>query len=530
MTRMVPDTVSLSAPTHLRASHCACGYISFVAEDADLLSELLTHLDGLQQREQATFWHRNLLKVGDNKVVSPREHLDAADLVVVLLSASYLSSDVGRQELARALERQRAGKAWVVPVLARPVLLQGMTLEDLKIVPREAVTSYGDRHDAWVEVCEELLRCKPLNWEPVQRGGAGALSASAPTGTRRRRRWELLLIVGLGGMFLQGLGWIGWLGPQHALMKREVLALDVHERQGSRDPTLEFGERPFRLPTERGPMYEIIPSRSWERVEFKDTLESTPEDFAVFAAELGEHAIIKPTKAAGARGGGWVTTTVLFDRRRPDAPVAVMRYTRAQFRSWDSGSVPISESAWELVTSIEMVFVLPVASGLSGDLPHVQALQCRERSLSRPKEARSYLGVASLRSLSYAPLSSILVGWKQEAVIAPSGMTLRDLYRDKKDTRLRVPASKNREKGNEWDVVKKNARTTVPCVDLSQDRPFKGRVEVKVSISTPGKVTGVTIGGAFSNTSFGLCLQNVISRWKFPRKPTPYEAEFPLLF
>ena len=73
------------------------------------------------------------------------EHLEAADVVLLLISADFLASDYCYDtEMKRALEKHKAGKARVIPIIIRPVDWKGAPFGELQALPKnaKAVTSW----------------------------------------------------------------------------------------------------------------------------------------------------------------------------------------------------------------------------------------------------------------------------------------------------------------------------------------------------------------------------------------------------
>jgi hypothetical protein len=100
-----------------------------------------------------------LIQAGDAWEKEIYAHLDAADIVLLLVSAYFMESDFSySKELTMALERHARGEAKVIPVRARPVTLAGTPLHELQALPPEAkpITSFDDPHEAWAAVTERL--------------------------------------------------------------------------------------------------------------------------------------------------------------------------------------------------------------------------------------------------------------------------------------------------------------------------------------------------------------------------------------
>ncbi len=87
--------------------------------------------------------------------------LEAADVIVRLVSPDFIASNYWyEKEMTRAVERDRAGEAIVIPLIVRPCSWQQTPLGAVKAIPRDGkpVSTYDDSDDAWHEVETEIRR------------------------------------------------------------------------------------------------------------------------------------------------------------------------------------------------------------------------------------------------------------------------------------------------------------------------------------------------------------------------------------
>lgn len=129
-------------------------FLGHAPADAQLAEQLQRHLRPLSRQGLIDIWHVGMVKAGQTKEAEARNALEAADVVVVLVSANLLADEPSYAATQRALARQAAGHVRVVPVLARPVELKGTVLEGVQVLPAGGlpVTRWQDQEDAWVSV------------------------------------------------------------------------------------------------------------------------------------------------------------------------------------------------------------------------------------------------------------------------------------------------------------------------------------------------------------------------------------------
>ena len=159
-------------------------FYSYSHRDEELRDELEKHLIILRRQGVITTWHDRRIGAGNEWKDAIDQHLESAQVILLLISADFLASDYCYDiEMERALERHDAGEALVIPVILRSVYLRGAPFGKLQAVPTDAkpVTSWADRDEAFTNVAsgikdalDQLKRDNPLSMS----GGA-----SAPRGT-----------------------------------------------------------------------------------------------------------------------------------------------------------------------------------------------------------------------------------------------------------------------------------------------------------------------------------------------------------
>ena len=135
-------------------------FYAYAREDEAQLKALRTHLSLLRREKRIEDWHDRGIIAGHEWEDVLDKHFDEADIIVLLVSPSFVDSDYcwGR-EMKRALKRQRAGKVVVVPVIVRPTEnWYNAPFGYLQALPKDgkAVTDWPSRDKAWVNVAEGI--------------------------------------------------------------------------------------------------------------------------------------------------------------------------------------------------------------------------------------------------------------------------------------------------------------------------------------------------------------------------------------
>jgi len=135
-------------------------FVSYAHEDEEYLAGLERHLKFLSRAGKITIWYDRKLKAGDEWGHHIDEHIEQADIILLLISPFFAESDYcWSKEAKRALERHEHGCAIVVPILIRPSMGWSDTpLGKLQALPLDAkpVTEWQSRDDAYQNIAEGL--------------------------------------------------------------------------------------------------------------------------------------------------------------------------------------------------------------------------------------------------------------------------------------------------------------------------------------------------------------------------------------
>jgi TPR repeat protein len=134
-------------------------FIVYARKDSRLLQDLRAHLSLLRRQQLIADWHDRDIDAGDDWRTEISEHLEAADVVLLLISAHFLASDYCFEiEMKRAVERHEQGSVVIVPVALRPCDWTSLPIADFQGLPTDLrpVTSWPDRHAAWADVARGL--------------------------------------------------------------------------------------------------------------------------------------------------------------------------------------------------------------------------------------------------------------------------------------------------------------------------------------------------------------------------------------
>ena len=189
-------------------------FFSYSHRDEELRDELEKHLSNLKNQGVIGAWHDRQIDAGSEWANSIDDHLNAADVILLLISSDFLASrycyDI---EMHRALERHHGGEAVVIPVILRPVDWKGAPFGNLQALPTDsqAITIWPNRDEALLNVAQGIRQTVSNLEEKLevnrQRTRGGLYSALLKLGYRQQARLFLKVVnaESVAGFLIHGL-------------------------------------------------------------------------------------------------------------------------------------------------------------------------------------------------------------------------------------------------------------------------------------------------------------------------------------
>lgn len=136
-------------------------FFSYSHEDEQLRNELEAHLAMLKRQGLVEFWHDRRIAAGNDLVGEISDHLEEADIVLLLVSPDFLNSDYCYDiEMQRALEKHRQGEARVIPIILRHCDWHPAPFGKLLALPTDGkpVVKFPDRDEAFFYVVQGIRK------------------------------------------------------------------------------------------------------------------------------------------------------------------------------------------------------------------------------------------------------------------------------------------------------------------------------------------------------------------------------------
>jgi TIR domain-containing protein len=136
-------------------------FYSYSHRDEEYRNKLGEHLSVLRRAGLITDWHDRDIDAGTAWQEEIDRHLVSADIVLLLVSASFIASDYcWGDEMTKALARHRDGKTRVIPVILHSCGWLRTPLSVLQGVPRDnrAISLWSNEHAAFDHVVSEITK------------------------------------------------------------------------------------------------------------------------------------------------------------------------------------------------------------------------------------------------------------------------------------------------------------------------------------------------------------------------------------
>jgi len=134
-------------------------FYSYAHLDEEHQMRLETSLAMLRRQGYISEWHDRRITAGTPWGAEIDRNLEAADLIVLLVSPDFLASDYCYDiETKRALERHDEGTARVIPIIVRRSDWHEAPFARLQALPKDSkpVRAWADPDDAWQSVTDGI--------------------------------------------------------------------------------------------------------------------------------------------------------------------------------------------------------------------------------------------------------------------------------------------------------------------------------------------------------------------------------------
>ncbi len=135
--------------------------LCYARKDESMAGELKNHLSLFVRNGRIALWEYGNISPGSEWKQEMDTHLDEAQMILLLMSASFLASDYCYSvQMQRAIERHERKEARVIPIILRPVHWNEPPLDKLQALPDRAkpISRWADRDEGYKNVADGIVR------------------------------------------------------------------------------------------------------------------------------------------------------------------------------------------------------------------------------------------------------------------------------------------------------------------------------------------------------------------------------------
>lgn len=136
-------------------------FLCYTQKDEHMAGQLKNHLSSLEHSGLITVWDRGKIMPGFEWEQEIVKQLDKAEIILLLLSASFLSSEYYYNvEMQHAIERHERKEARVIPVILRPVNWNIAPIDKLAPLPERAkpISRWRPQDEGFKNVADSIIK------------------------------------------------------------------------------------------------------------------------------------------------------------------------------------------------------------------------------------------------------------------------------------------------------------------------------------------------------------------------------------
>src|SRR6266702_2891982 len=132
----------------------------YAPEDVSLHEQLERHLSSLKRQGVVSLWSVDKILPGADRNVETERNLNAAQIILLLLSADFFDSERCNDIMMRALQRQKEEYIRIIPIMLRPFDWEMLPMSELQVLPTngKSVTTWLNRDEAFSHIAKAIRK------------------------------------------------------------------------------------------------------------------------------------------------------------------------------------------------------------------------------------------------------------------------------------------------------------------------------------------------------------------------------------
>lgn len=115
-------------------------FIAYSRKDKEILNNLKLHLSVLERTNKFRIWYDGLIEAGKDWDNSIKRELNTSDIILLLISKNFLSSDYCyEEEMQKAISLHKKGISRLIPIIAKDSLWEFTPFAELQVLPKDGI-------------------------------------------------------------------------------------------------------------------------------------------------------------------------------------------------------------------------------------------------------------------------------------------------------------------------------------------------------------------------------------------------------
>lgn len=135
-------------------------FCCYAYEDQAYLFDLKKYLQSLERQRLIKLWDDMNILAGSEVESAVYQHLNSAEIILLMVSPSFMASDECQKQMARAMERQERHETLVIPIFLRVTNFQTAPFAKLKSLPTDQKpivhSKRKNQDEAWYDVAQGI--------------------------------------------------------------------------------------------------------------------------------------------------------------------------------------------------------------------------------------------------------------------------------------------------------------------------------------------------------------------------------------
>lgn len=149
---LITETVKEKSPVKI--------FFSYSKKDNEMREELSKHMAVLRKNKLISTWHDLEIAPGEKWEDEIIENLNESDIILLLISSDFLSSDYCDKETKWALNLRKEKGTTIIPIILRPCIWEDSDISQMNVLPEKGIpiSKWEDKDEAFANIVKGIKK------------------------------------------------------------------------------------------------------------------------------------------------------------------------------------------------------------------------------------------------------------------------------------------------------------------------------------------------------------------------------------